>query len=175
MFVVNIARKLDPDRDPVLAPTSFEPGSLPDPDRVLAAARGPWRIPVASMQRHADRLVAVDHDYILGVFHIAGVHRDNRLVTFDLQPAAVGQSLIGTPNPIETYGGRTVRTVEWSQIAKPAGMTASSGSLTINGWTLQVTDDGRTAIVSGPASLTITALHGAAARLSVTAAGGDPA
>lgn len=164
MLVVNIGRKLDP--DPAPAP-AIEPANLPDPDRVLAAARGPWKIPVAWMNTDGDRLVAVNHDYILGVFHIVDVHRDNRTVTLDLQPAIAWQSLVGNVNPIDTYGDNSVRTADWSQLIKPADMAAPSGSLTINGWTLQVADDRRSAVVSGPTSLTVTALQGTAAHLAI--------
>lgn len=36
--------------DPYLAPAAIDPGNLPDPGTVLAAARGPGKIPVAWMK-----------------------------------------------------------------------------------------------------------------------------
>jgi hypothetical protein len=110
---------------------------------------------------------------VLGVYTITAAHRDDAepdQVTFDLRPAPSWQWAIGEANPFPfKQGNVTIKKISpvfadsfWDRSPQRRKDKPHDG------WILDVAEDGRSAVVSGPSHLVVSELQGVTARLAVT-------
>ena len=141
------------------------------PRDVEACAEGWWVISDTTLRDYADQILAVADNTIMGVFDVKQWHRDpanDNKVVFQLAPSPQWQWLVGQPSPITWHKGqanpvRKVGGVFVTELRKRQPHHTDAG----HGWALEVSPDGRTATVRGPAGLTVTAMPAGAVTLAL--------
>ena len=176
MLAANTTDRLDT-LDDALPQTPLD--DLPDPVDVLAAAVGPWPLSPAVVKRFADRLVVAAGEVVVGVYTITAARRDptdDSQVSFDLRPALAWQWAIGRPNPFP-FGRRDIAIKKVSPVMADSFRDRGPHHRDNppDGWILDIAEDGRSAVVSGPAGLALTELHGATAHMTLTTPDNPPA
>lgn len=137
-------------------------GAVSDADFREAAA-GDWRISDSTVRGHGDYLAAARDNIICGVWRIVDhLRTDEGRVRFTLAPephAAI--QLVGEAVPVPWVRGSAnpVKTWDW-QPSPDASLSESS--VTLNGWTLWLREDGAAQLTSpeGSGVLTLEALIG---------------